>query len=80
MIYQSDGVVDRASASEAVDADSSPMSGQAKDLRKLAFTASLLGIQHQSRRQKTKTKPASSLGVSLGKALNGTPLALSGRR
>ena len=44
--YRSDGVVDRASASEAVDAGSIPVSGQAEDFRKLAFTASLLGVQH----------------------------------
>ena len=43
---QSDDVVDRASASEAVDAGSIPVSGQAEDFRKLAFTASLLGVQH----------------------------------
>ena len=43
---RSDGVVDRASASEEVDAGSLPVSGKAEDLRKLAFTASLLGVQH----------------------------------
>ena len=36
----SDGQVDRTSASEAVDAGSIPVSGQAEDFRKLAFTAS----------------------------------------
>ena len=41
-----DGQVDRASASEAVDAGSIPVSGQAEDFRKSAFTASLLGVQH----------------------------------
>ena len=45
-INRSDGVVDGASASEAVDAGSIPVSGQAEDFRKLAFTASLLGVQH----------------------------------
>ena len=43
---RSDGVVDRASASEAVDAGSIIVSGQAEDFRKLAFTASLPGVQH----------------------------------
>ena len=45
-IYRTDGPVDRASASEAADAGSIPVSGQAEDFRKLAFTASLLGVQH----------------------------------
>ena len=43
---QSDGVVDRASASEAVDVCSIPVSGQAEDFRKLAFTVSMLSVQH----------------------------------
>ena len=45
-VHRSDGQVDRTSASEAVDAGSIPVSGQAKDFRKSAFTASLLGVQH----------------------------------
>ena len=45
---RSDGQVNRASASEAVDAGSIPVSGLAEGFRKLAFTASLLGIQHLS--------------------------------
>ena len=45
--YSSDGQVDGASASEVVDAGSIPVSGQAEDSRKLAFTASLLGVQHK---------------------------------
>ena len=43
---RSDSKVDRTSASEAVDAGSIPVLGQAKDFRKLAFTASPLGVQH----------------------------------
>ena len=43
---QSDGVVNRASASEAVDTGSIPLLGQAEDFRKLALTASLLGVEH----------------------------------
>ena len=41
---RSDGQVDRASASEAADAGSIPVLGQAVDVRKLAFIASLLGV------------------------------------
>ena len=43
---RSDGVVDRASASEAVYEGWIPVSGQAEYFRKLAFTACLLGVQH----------------------------------
>ena len=45
-LYRSDGQVDRASASEAVATGSIPVSGQAEDVKKMAFTASLLGVQH----------------------------------
>ena len=43
---RSDGVVDRACASEAVGVGSIPVSGRADDFTKLAFTASLFGVQH----------------------------------
>ena len=43
---RSDGVVDRAFVSDAVYAGSIPVLGQAEDFRKLAITASLLGVQH----------------------------------
>ena len=45
-LNRSDGVVNRASASKAVDAGSIPVSGQTEDFRRLAFTAFLLGVQH----------------------------------
>ena len=45
-------------------------SGHTKDFRKLVFTASCLAL---SIKDSVKTKPASSLVVSLGKALNGIP-------
>ena len=45
MVYRSDDEVNKASASEAVDTGSISMSGQAEDFRKLAFTASLRGVQ-----------------------------------
>ena len=41
----SDGQVDRTSASDSVDLGKIFQSGQAKDFRKLAFTAFLLGVQ-----------------------------------
>ena len=46
VIDGSDGQVDRAFASEAVGAGSIPVPGQAENFRKLAFTASVLGVQH----------------------------------
>ena len=44
----------------------------------MVFTASLLGAQHLGK--VVENKPASLLVVSLGKALNGTPLPLCGRQ
>ena len=44
----------------------------------MIFTASLLGSQHI--RESVENKPASSLVVSLGKALNGMPPSLCGRQ
>ena len=46
------------------------MSGHTKDFGKLVFTASYLALNIKD---SVKTKPASSLVVSLVKALNGTP-------
>ena len=43
---RSDGQVDRTSASDSVGLGLIPESRQAKDFRKLAFTAYLLGVQH----------------------------------
>ena len=61
---------DRASACETVDPDFDSGSGHTKDFRKLVFTASCLAL---SIKDSVKTKPASSLVVSLGKTLNGIP-------
>ena len=44
----------------------------------MVFTASLLGAKHI--REVVENKPASSLVVSLGKALNGMPSSLCGRQ
>ena len=44
----------------------------------MVFTASVLGARHLG--EAVENKPASSLVVSLGKALNGTPLLLCGRQ
>ena len=60
----------RAFASEPVDPEFDSGSGHTKDFRKLVFTASCLAL---SIKDSVKTKPASSLVVSLGKALNGIP-------
>ena len=43
---RSDGKVDRTSASKAANFGSVPVSVQAEDLKKMVFTASLLGVQH----------------------------------
>ena len=72
-----DGIVDRASASEAVDASTIPESGQSNDFRKLVFTTSCLAFSIKG--DSMATKKASLLVVSLGKALNESPPALSGR-
>ena len=49
-----------------------------KDFKKVVFTASLLGAWHLWK--VVDNKPTSSLVVSLGKALNGTPPPLCGRQ
>ena len=64
------GAVVRASAFGTVDPGFDSGSGHTKDFRKLVFTASCLAL---SIKDSVKKKPASSLVVSLGKTLNGTP-------
>ena len=64
-----DGVVVRASASQSVDLQFIPFVESYQNL-KMVFIASLLGARHW---EVVENKPASSLVVSLGKALNGTP-------
>ena len=53
-----------------------PKSIHAKRLKKMVFTASMLGVQHK--RVSVEIKPASLLVVSFGKALNGMPPSLPG--
>ena len=62
---------DGASACEAVDPEFASASGHTKDFRKLVFTASCLALS--IKKNSVKTKPASSLVVSLEKALKGIP-------
>ena len=61
---------DGAPACDLVDSWFDFGSGHAKDFGKLVFTASCLAL---SIKDFGKTQPASSLVVSLGKALNGIP-------
>ena len=61
----------RASALQSIDLGSIPLSSHTKRLLKMVSTASLLGARHL--KEVVENKPASSLVVSLGKALNGTP-------
>ena len=79
MVYnQRNDVVVRASASQSVDLGFNPLSSHTKRLQKMVFTASLLGARHLGK--VVENKPASSLVVSLGKTLNGTPPPLCGRQ
>ena len=66
-----DGAVVRASASQSVDLGFIPLSSHTQRLLKMVSIASLLGARHLW--EVVESKPASSLIVSLGKALNGTP-------
>ena len=67
-----DGVVVRASASQSVDLGFIPLvESYQKTLKKI-------GARHLW--EVVENKPASSLVVSLGKALNGMPLPLCGRQ
>ena len=66
-----DGVVVRASASLSADLGFIPLVESYQKTLKMVFTVSLLGARHLG--EVVENKPASSLVVSLGKALNGTP-------
>ena len=66
-----DGVVVRASASQSVDLGFIPLVESYQKTKKMIFTASLLGARHLG--EVVENKSASSLVVSLGKALSGTP-------
>ena len=66
-----DGVVVRASASQSVDLGFIPLVESYQKTLKNGIRSFLLGARHL--RKVVENKPASSLVVSLGKALNGTP-------
>ena len=66
-----DGVVVRASASQSVDLGFIPLAESYQKTLKMVFTAFLLGARNLG--EVVESKPASSLVVSSGKALNGTP-------
>ena len=61
----------RASASQSVDLGFIPLVESYQKTLKMVSTASLLGAQHLW--EVVENKLTSSLAVSLGKALNGTP-------
>ena len=73
-----DGVVVRASASQSVDLGFIPHVDSYQKPLKMVSIASLLGARHLW--EVVENKPASSLVVSLGKALNGMPPPLCGRQ
>ena len=73
-----DGVVVRASALQSVDLEFIPLVESYQKTLKILSIASLLGDRHLW--EVVENKPASSLVVSLGKELNGTPLPLCGRQ
>ena len=64
-------MVVRASASQSVDLGFNSLVESFQKTLKMVSTASLLGAQHLG--EVVENRPASSLVVSLGKALNGTP-------
>ena len=69
----------RGSASQSVDLEFNPLvESYQKNFKKMVSIDSLLGARHLGK--VVENKPASSLVVSLGKALNGTPLPLCGRQ
>ena len=70
--------MDKTSVSDTVDEGLMPESGQAEDFRK--WHSQLPCLMFSIKRDSVKTKPANSLVVSLGKALNGITPALSGRQ
>ena len=70
-IDRRDGVVVRASASQSVDMGFIPLVESYQKTLKNGIPASLLGARRLG--EVMENKPASSLVVSLGNALNGTP-------
>ena len=72
-----DGVVVTASASQSLDLGLNPLVESYQNTLKMVSTAFLVGARHLW--EVVEFKPASSLVVSLGKTLNGTPSLLCGR-
>ena len=72
-----DGILVRAPASQSVDLGFIPHVESYQRFLKMVSPASLLGARHLG--EVVENKPASSLVVFLGKALNGTPPLLCGR-
>ena len=70
-LHRRDGVVVRVSASQSADLGFIPLVESYQKTLKMVSIASLLGAQHLW--EVVENKPASSLVVSLGKALNRTP-------
>ena len=68
----------RSFALQLVDLRFNPLSSHTKRLKKMVSTAYLLGAWNSG--EVVENKPASSLVVPLGKALNGTPPPLCGRQ
>ena len=78
VVVRRDGVVVRASASQSVDLGFIPLVESYQKTLKNGIYSFLLGARHLW--EVVENKPASSLVVSLGKALNGTPPPLCGRQ
>ena len=76
LINRRDGVVVRTPASPSVDLGFISLVKSYQKTSKMVSIASLLGARHLW--EVVENKPASSLVVSLGKALNGTPPLLCG--
>ena len=71
VLNRRDGVVVRAFASKLVDLGFIPLVESYQKTLKMVSATSLLGARHLG--EIVENKPASSLVVSLGKALNGKP-------
>ena len=71
VVNRRDGVVVRASASQSINLGFIPLLESYLKTLKNGVYSFLLGARHLG--EVVENKPASSLGVSLGKTLNGTP-------
>ena len=77
-VYRCNGVVVRASVSQSVDMEFNPLVLSHQKTLKMVCTAFLLGAWYLG--DVVENKSASSLVMSLGKALNRTPPPLCGRQ